>query len=75
MDDTSPIDDPNKVAFAGSTTWAPGSEGRMVSVMSALEQIISDLCLFKCNPSSFILNHLQVVLEVINTSPSVPSSR
>ena len=46
MEWTSPIDDPNRVAFVGSTTWAPRREDRMESVVLGLAQMISDFSMF-----------------------------
>ena len=42
MDDVSPIDDPNKVASLGLTTFAPGKKDRMEVVVAGQAQMISD---------------------------------
>ena len=41
-DDVSPIDDPNKVASLGLTTFAPGRKDRMEVVVAGQAQMISN---------------------------------
>ena len=46
MDDVSPIDDHNKVASLGLTTFASGRKVRMEVVVAGQAQMISDFSIF-----------------------------
>ena len=77
MEDTSPTGDPSKVAFAGSTIWAPGRNCRMELTVSGSSQMISDFSLLSCNhiraPSRSTTS--RSCLRFSTLPPRVPSSR
>ena len=77
MDDKSPIGQPNRVAFLGSTTHAPGREDKIESKVVGLLQMISDLDLFNFNPTSAPACSTLWMSRQISSAllPKVPSSR